>query len=57
MRKFYYDKEHKFPIWINKDMVVSVEPDKLDEHYTQIRLVNEYVVVYGRLEDVMRILD
>lgn len=57
MIKFYYDKNHQFPLWINKNMVVSVEPDKNDEHFTHIKLVNGYVVVYGLMEDVMRILD
>ena len=56
MRKFYYDKERRYPIWINKNMVVSVEPDKNDEHFTHIKLVNGYVVVYGLMEDVIETL-
>ena len=53
MRKFYYDEERIFPIWINKDMVVSVEPDKVNEHYTMIKMLNGNVIVYGDLEDVI----
>lgn len=53
MIKFYYDDEFQFPIWINRDMVVSVEPDKHDENYTHIKMVNGYAVVYGLAEDVI----
>lgn len=54
MKLFFYDKDYKFPVWINRDMVVSVEPDKNNEDYTHIKLVNGYVVVYGYPEDVVK---
>ena len=57
MIKFYYDEEQRFPIWINKDMVVSAEPDKTDECFTKITLVNGYVVVYGLLYKVIEKLN
>ena len=57
MIKFYYDEEQRFPIWINKGMVVSAEPDKTDECFTKITLVNGYVVVYWPLYKVIEKLD
>ena len=56
MIKFYCDEEFQFPIWINKDMVVSVEPDKNNEHFTNIKLVNGCAVVYGLMEAVIETL-
>lgn len=57
MIKFYYDEKQRFPIWINKNMVVFVEPDKTDERYTRISLVTGYVVVSGVLEKVVEDLE
>ena len=57
MKLFFYDKECKLPVWINEDMVVSVEPDKNDEWFTHIKLINGYVVVYGEPEVIVRNLE
>ena len=53
MIKFYYDEEQRFPVWINPNMVVSVEPDKVSASYTVIRLANGFVTVYGRMDDII----
>ena len=53
MIKFYYDEDHFFPIWINPNMIVSVEPDKVNESYTVIRLANGFVTVFGLMDDII----